>query len=46
MSLALTSASRVSGLPHLNISFMTKCANNDMFTFEKPHKAWRNPHFH
>ena len=40
MLLALTSASRVLGLQHLDIRFMTKGTNNYMFTFGKLHKAW------
>ena len=39
MLLALTSASRVSGLQHLDIRFMVKDANNYIFTFGKLHKA-------
>ena len=39
--LALTSASRVLGLQHLDIRFLTKGTINDMFTFEKIHKTWR-----
>ena len=48
MLLALTLASRVLGLQHLDIRFMTKGTNSYMFTFEKLHKAWRkgNPHLH
>ena len=38
--LALTSASQVLGLQHLDIRFMTKGTNNYMFTFGKLHKAW------
>ena len=41
MLLALTSASRVLGLQHLDIRFMTKGTNNYMFTFGKLHKVWR-----
>ena len=41
MLLALTSASRVLGLQHLDIRFMTKGTNNYMFTFGKLHEAWR-----
>ena len=41
MLLALTSASRVLGLQHLDIKFMTKVTNNYMFTFGKLRKAWR-----
>ena len=41
MLLALTSASRVLGLQHLDIRFMTKGTNNYMFTFGKLHKEWR-----
>ena len=41
MLLALTSASGVLGLQHLDIRFMTKGTNNYMFTFGKLHKAWR-----
>ena len=41
MLLALTSASRVLGLQHLDIRFMTKGTNNYMFTFGKLHKAWK-----
>ena len=37
----MTSASRVLGLQHLDISFMTKGKNNYMFTFGKLYKAWR-----
>ena len=39
--MALTSASQVLGLQHLDIRFMTKGTNNYMFTFGKLHKAWR-----
>ena len=41
MLLALTSASRVLGLQHLDIRFMAKGTNSYMFTFGKLHKAWR-----
>ena len=41
MLLALTSASRVLGLQHLDVRFMTKGTNNYMFSFGKLHKAWR-----
>ena len=39
--LALTSPSRVLGLQHFDIRFMTKGTNNYLFTFGKLHKAWR-----
>ena len=41
MLLALTPASRVLGLQHLDVRFMTKVTNNYMFTFGILHKAWR-----
>ena len=41
MLLALTLTSRVLGLQHLDIRFMTKGTNNYVFTFGKFHKAWR-----
>ena len=41
MLLALTSASQILGLQDLGIRFMTKGTNNHMFTFGKPHNAWR-----
>ena len=41
MLLALTSASRVLGLQHLDIRFMIKGTNIYMYTFGKLHKAWR-----
>ena len=39
--LALTSASQVLGLQHLDIRFITKGTDSYIFTFGKPHKAWR-----
>ena len=45
MLLALTSASRVLDLQHLDIRFMAKGTNNYMFTFGKLHKAWRKEKF-
>ena len=39
--LALTSASQVLGLQHLDIRFINKGTDNFFFTFGKPHKAWR-----
>ena len=41
MLLALTSASLVLGLQHLDIKFITNGTNNYPFTFGKLHKAWR-----
>ena len=41
MLFAMTSASKVLGLQHLDIRFMTKGTNNDKSTFGKLHKAWR-----
>ena len=41
MLLALTLASRVLGLQHLDTRFMTKGTNSYMFTFVKLHKAWK-----
>ena len=38
---SLTSVSRVLGLQHSDIRFMTKGTNNYMFTFGKLHKEWR-----
>ena len=45
MLLALTSASRVLALQHLDIRFMTKGTNNYMFTFGKLRKTWRKGKF-
>ena len=45
MLLALTSASRVLGLQHLDVRFMTKGTNNYMFSFGKLRKAWRKRKF-
>ena len=45
MLLALTSASRVLGLQHLDIGFIPKCTNNYMLTFGKLHNAWRKGKF-
>ena len=41
MLLAMTSASRVLGLQHLDIRFMAKGTNNYIFTFGNLHKSWR-----
>ena len=41
MLLPLNSASRVLGLRHLDIRFMTKAKNNYTFIFGELHKAWR-----
>ena len=41
MLLALTSASRVLGLQHLNIRFMVKTPSSFTFNFHKLHKAWK-----
>ena len=41
MLLALTSASQVLGLQHLDLRFMAKSTISYMFTFGKLHKAWR-----
>ena len=41
MLFALTSASQVLGLEHLDIRFTTKGKHNYMLTFGKLHKAWR-----
>ena len=38
--LSLTTASRVSGLQHLDIRYMTKEDNNITFYFVKLHKGW------
>ena len=39
--MALTSASRVSGLHHLDIRYMSKINNNYIFKFHKLHKSWK-----
>ena len=41
MLLSLTTASRVSGLQHLDIRYMTKGDNKVTFYFAKLHKCWR-----
>ena len=41
MLLAMTSASRVLGLQHLDIRFMAKGINHYIFTFGNLHKSWR-----
>ena len=48
MLLSLTTASRVSGLQHLDIRQMTKSDSKVTFYFAKLHKSWRKgkPPYH